>query len=711
MSPPSQHAVVTRSALALALVSLVACAGGGAVQVPPPTFEQKIGWILRLEDSRVLMDAPPAPIPVDDQRRAQAIVPAPRPDLLQLVADPDVQIRRRAALAIGRVGLGEGVPALVSALNDGEPEVRQMAAFGLGLLGDARATESLTAALADPAVVVQGRAAQALATLGRTDAAAAIGDMVSLLLRQGQVTQILADDEAYPLEPEVEAFRQGVQALARLRAFEPLASAVLAENSQPLVRWWPVAYALQEIADPRGLTALITFARAGGPGAVLAARGLGTIGGDVALEELRSMLDLPSAPPELRVAAVEALALQRDTRATQALLELLRRQDTPPALRLAVVRALGRARGTDAVDYLLDLASARWPPVRAAALDALADIDEPLFVTVLSGLDRDPHWSVRAALARTLGKLDPNFGLPRLLGMLDDDDQRVVPGVLESLTRLQAPDIEVILQQHLEKSDPVVRMAAARGIGDLRIPGGESWLVGAYERGQADSSYVARAAALTALAEYSTPDAIGALRRGLLDKDWAVRRQTLTLLEDIGELGDDALVAVRPAPTRLGSDAYATTSLVNPRVSPHAYLDTSKGTIQIELAVLDAPLTVHNFIELARDGYYDGLPFHLVVSNAIVQGGDRRGDGEGGPGYTIRDELNEIPFLRGTVAMARDWPDSGGSQFFIARAPQPMLDGRYTAFGSVIAGLEVADTLEQWDTIDRVRIWDGTTAP
>ena len=92
----------------------------------------------------------------------------------------------------------------------------------------------------------------------------------------------------------------------------------------------------------------------------------------------------------------------------------------------------------------------------------------------------------------------------------------------------------------------------------------------------------------------------------------------------------------------------------------------------------------------------------------MVQGGDPRGDGEGGPGYTIRDELNERPYLRGTVGMALDWADTGGSQFFITHSPQPHLDASYTVFGQVIAGMEVVDQLEPWDVIRRVRVWDGT---
>jgi cyclophilin family peptidyl-prolyl cis-trans isomerase len=138
------------------------------------------------------------------------------------------------------------------------------------------------------------------------------------------------------------------------------------------------------------------------------------------------------------------------------------------------------------------------------------------------------------------------------------------------------------------------------------------------------------------------------------------------------------------------------------------FLDTDRGTIQIELAVLDAPLTVENFITLARKGYFNGLSVHRVVPDFVVQDGDPRGDGEGGPGYSIRDEMNERPYLRGTVGMALDpWPDTGGSQYFIAHSPQPHLDAKYTVFGRVIAGMDIVDQIEPWDVIRKVRVWDG----
>jgi cyclophilin family peptidyl-prolyl cis-trans isomerase len=150
--------------------------------------------------------------------------------------------------------------------------------------------------------------------------------------------------------------------------------------------------------------------------------------------------------------------------------------------------------------------------------------------------------------------------------------------------------------------------------------------------------------------------------------------------------------------------------LIAPQYSPHAFIETDKGTIEIELTILDAPLTVDNFITLARKGYFNGLAIHRVVPDFVVQDGDPRGDGEGGPGYTIRDEINQRPYLRGTVGMALAGRDTGGSQFFITHSPQPHLDARYTVFGHVVSGMDVVDRIVVGDLVRSVRIWDGVTA-
>ncbi len=110
-------------------------------------------------------------------------------------------------------------------------------------------------------------------------------------------------------------------------------------------------------------------------------------------------------------------------------------------------------------------------------------------------------------------------------------------------------------------------------------------------------------------------------------------------------------------------------------------------------------MTCLNFLQLAGQGFYDGLGFHRVVPDFVVQAGDPRGDGWGGPGYSIRDEANMLPFERGTLGMALSGPHTGGSQFFVTLGRQPHLDGEYTAFGRVVEGLAILDLLVQGDRI------------
>jgi cyclophilin family peptidyl-prolyl cis-trans isomerase/HEAT repeat protein len=696
----------------LLIVVAAACTPKTVVVTPAPAIalEQKAAWILRLEDQRMLRDPapppPPAP-PVTDRRRTALPTPPPpppSPDLVTLLSDPDARIRRRAALAIGRVGLADGVAPLTAALADAEPEVRQMAAFGLGLVGDRAAVAGLTAALKDPDPIVHGRAADALGLIGDASAAAAIGEMVTAHVRAGVLSGIGADELGHPLAPAVEAVRLGVYALVRLKAYDPLASAVLAPNGAPVSRWWPIAYALQRIEERRAVPALIALAQGEGLYTrAFAARGLGVLkepaGVDVLIAQASRAGETHAA-----VSAVRALGQIGDARATAPLLKLLQQGELHPNIRLETVIALGALRAESATPALHDLLTSPWPSLRAAALRAVSETDPENFVLLLSGLDPDPHWSVRAALADALAALPSASAVERVRAMLQDEDQRVIPAVLKALVALKAPDVERVLIDRLKSGDVVVRSSSATLLGDLKAEAARPALLQAYEAGKGDSTYLARAAALGALAKLGgSPDVIKA---GLSDPDWAVRVRTAALLDEQGSAGDHGQ-SVRPAPTRVAD--YAAPHLIEPKVSPQVYIETARGTIQIELNVIDAPLTSDNFIALARKGFFNGLAIHRIVPNFVVQGGDPRSDGEGGPGYTIRDELNEVPYLRGTVGMALDWEDTGGSQFFITHSPQPHLDARYTVFGRVVNGMDVVDRLQQWDVIERVRIWDGQT--
>jgi peptidyl-prolyl cis-trans isomerase B (cyclophilin B) len=130
-----------------------------------------------------------------------------------------------------------------------------------------------------------------------------------------------------------------------------------------------------------------------------------------------------------------------------------------------------------------------------------------------------------------------------------------------------------------------------------------------------------------------------------------------------------------------------------------ATIETNHGSIQLELFDDEAPQTVANFRTLASEGFYNGLVFHRVIGNFMIQGGCPNGTGTGGPGYTFDDEFNEHPIVRGTLAMANAGPNTNGSQFFIVTAEAtPWLDGKHTAFGRVLDGMDVVDTIEAQPT-------------
>ena len=142
------------------------------------------------------------------------------------------------------------------------------------------------------------------------------------------------------------------------------------------------------------------------------------------------------------------------------------------------------------------------------------------------------------------------------------------------------------------------------------------------------------------------------------------------------------------------------------RMRPTAVIVMAKGgEIRIELFPEDAPKTVESFVTLSKRSFYDGLAFHRVVPGFVAQGGDPKGDGTGGPGYTLKAEFNVRKHVRGTLAMARaQHPDSAGSQFYICFAPQPSLDGKYTVFGQVVSGMEVVDQIKIGDKMTTIRI-------
>jgi len=135
-----------------------------------------------------------------------------------------------------------------------------------------------------------------------------------------------------------------------------------------------------------------------------------------------------------------------------------------------------------------------------------------------------------------------------------------------------------------------------------------------------------------------------------------------------------------------------------------AIITTHEGEIVLSLDFKAAPNTVANFVELANKGFYNGLSFHRVIQGFMIQGGDPEGNGKGGPGYTIDDEISELKHETGVISMANRGPNTNGSQFFITQLPQHHLDGKHTVFGKVLSGQDVVCRIEQGDPIINIKI-------
>jgi cyclophilin family peptidyl-prolyl cis-trans isomerase/HEAT repeat protein len=683
-----------------------------APEIPVVSWEEKLGWMVRLEDQRLLREpnTPPPAILRPATKTEPAIIAPPQPsDLIRLLGDSEARTRRRAALAVGRVGLPAAVEPLTRLLADEEFEVRQMAGFALGLLANPSARPALLKALDDAEPIVQGRAAEALGAIGDRADADAISAMVQRHVAAGALAKVGPDDVTYPLEPAVEAIRLGLYALTRLRAYEALAAAVLDPRGQPVSRWWPIAYSLQRVGDPRAAPVLLTLLGTEGRyTASFAARGLAGVKATQAAAHLRDIVTERRRDPAVIIQALRALAVLGDPASVPVLTKLVTDRAITGPLRQEAMAALAALIDARGIDLLLDLVTDPVPAVRGSVFTALARLEPATFLSVLASLEADTDWTVRVAIATALGALPDGQGVARLTVMLQDRDGRVIPAVLNALVVSKAEGMDKVLLERLKSDDFVIRAAAANGLAEIRAAGAAQALAEAYKASAGgDVTYVARAATLAALAKLDPAAARPLLQEALNDRDWAVRIRARTLLAEQGVTDVDDVM--RPAVAGQQVDTPDWQAIVSPQFSPRVYIDTDKGTVELELAIIDAPLTVANFMALARKGFYNGIPIHRVVPDFVVQDGDPRGDGEGGPGYTIRDEINQRPYLRGTVGMALDWQDTGGSQFFITHSPQPHLDGRYTVFGQVVNGMEVVDRLVPGDAIRRMRVRDGVT--
>ena len=669
-------------------------------------------------------------------------------NLLSLLTNRDPAVRVRAALAAGRIG-NEGSLAELSNLlgHDEDQAVREMAAFAIGEVESLSGANALLAALKSS---TETRLVRARAIEGLGKIAAALPKEQQA--RSAEISTAIL--EALNLEmqsqsPNHQFILLGITAVLRSRpANAGQTLTLLLDNKDARIRA-DAANALARSRAKDGNNKLANLLESDPDPDVRAnaARVLGATEEKSAFEKL-----LASATHDedarVRVSAIRALATLKDPRAGEALLKygtsITERHLKPlPAEQnevLEVATALGRLYAMKADSGALD-----WLHEGQVEFDHSAPEVELAYVRIspdlyLSSFGSDHataqralqeklilNWRSGASIAQALSEIanlptavenksdlmSSAESLLRAMLNYKSSDIKIksilplhteygVPEVLRAYASYKPKDLVEVLSTHLEEDDVVVRATAADLLGDLPASQENTrMLVAALPRAQKDNLNDAILSILDSLAKQKNSVANEAIKSSLDSTDYLVRRRAVALLKT-NSAGNFSSRIGTVHTRNTNADYKRAVARIGKRV--RAVVTTTKGSFTIELLPDEAPLTVDNFAELASRGYYRGITFHRVVPNFVVQLGDPRGDGSGGPGYTIRCEVNEVPYDRGAVGMALSGKDTGGSQWFVTHAPQPHLDGGYTVFGRVVSGMNVVDSIVRGDIIRSITV-------
>ena len=664
-------------------------------------------------------------------------------DLRSLLKSPNSAVRGRVALAAGRIGNEGALPELVSILKqDRNLNVRALAAFAIGEVESVKGASALSEVLKTQTESVEVRA-RAIEALGKIAAPLPPEQQARLTEISGVVLESLKA-ETEQTNPNRQFLLFGITAVLRSKpanAGQILAN--LLSNKDARIRA-DAGNALARLRSKDGNARLLELLTTDPDANVRAnaARVLGATEEKTAFDKLLESVN-NDKDPRVRVSAIRALVSLKDDRATTPLFKHGKSitdrnlKSRPSELNevLEVATALGRflALKADpvAMDWLrqgqnefnhaapeIELALVRISPDRylssfgADSNAAQRKLQELLILHWRSGASVAQAMREIAALPGTVANktelmkvaeaylhamLEYKTSDVKINSLLPLHTEYGVPEVLRAYAAFKPNDLAQVLRQHLEESDVIVRATAADLLGDLP-PSEENTrlLAASLPRAMKDDLNDAALSILYSLAKQKNTAANDAIKGVLNADDYLLRQRAIALLKTngVGDFGD-RLGTVRSRNTT--ADYQRALSRIGKKVQ--VVVTTTRGSFTMALLPDEAPLTVDNFVQLSRRGYYRGIVFHRVVPNFVIQDGDPRGDGNGGPGYAIRCEINEVPYDRGTVGMALSGKDTGGSQWFVTHAPQPHLDGGYTVFGQVISGMNVVDSIIRGDVI------------
>ncbi|HEX6065708.1 MAG TPA: peptidylprolyl isomerase [Longimicrobiales bacterium] len=613
------------------------------------------------------------------------------------LSSPSETVRLLSVRALGRIGQTNASSQLIHMLNDPSQRVRAEAAFALGELGD-----SSVAVIAALGTLAQGSgesAAEAVGALGKLRTSGARAH-VETALAQGAANA-----------PVLQEALLAIWRFPRMAASTQLIARYLKDPND--ATRWRAAYALTRgAADPAILPQLIDVARNDrGFAASFALRGLRAAAADSAGRRVEAVATLLARAndtmPAIRTNAIVALGGYRDSTLAAQVVPLLRHND--PNTRIVAAQTLGLLGGSTAWGALEGVArnAGERAVVRGAALNALVTMDGVRASGLVEEFGRASDWLSRLYAARAAAAMRAELALPILRILAGDRDSRVVVAAVEGAAgaRDTLPAARALFIEQLAAGDPFVRAAALSGLERYADPADQILLFDAYARAQRDSVPEPAVAALDAIAKLVQKNAAvdRAFRIRFPQGNDCPHPDVRRALSRHFQFADNCGVQ---ATSRVYEQAVR--DLLVPALqgnNPRARISTAGAVIEIELLAADAPLTVRNFMTLADRRYFDGARWHRVVPNFVIQDGDPYGNGSGGPGYAIRDEMNRVRYLEGAVGMALSGPDTGGSQFFITHSPQPHLDGGYTVFGRVVSGsMPAVFRVAQDDLIEFIQI-------
>ena len=681
--------------------------------------------------------------------------------LEDLMKNANPRVRIRAALAAGRIGDERAIPALTILLEkESLAEVRVMAAFALGEIESIKAADAILNVLKNTKNPdsIRARATEAagkIAAANAKDAKAkelgeAILDALDFEDKRGKgqskevvLLGITAALRAKPTETDfvVAKFLTNLDGRIRADAANTL-SRIRAKNANEKLR----AMLLSD-DDP--------IARANAARALGAAEDKDSF--DLLLEAAASDED-----SRVRVNAIRSVGNLKDARAADKFLERGEKLladykkskfanpiEKNELLEIATVlgRLLQNTKNVKAIKFLDEFIV---PDNLQSSEIGIAriKISQNTFREFLSGKpDFDvSDWRKMSNLYQMLGEI-PNLTdteegkkiknggenvartvLGEFLPIAKTQNEKIVgmtvPDLLRSFAAFKTNDLAEITRNYLEAKDLFLRAAAAEILGEQSATKEtiEALKTAFAKSLETDKDYNdAQLAILSALVKLDKQQAIESLKLALDAPDSLVRRHAANLIKQ-NELQKDfpnfeiRVGTVKPYDPKTGTkigqilntNADYTRAVSRKNGSVKAVLTTGKGVFTIDLTPEDAPLTVDNFIKLAKSNYFNGVSVHRVVPNFVMQDGDPRGDGNGGPGWSIRCEMNMIPYERGAVGMALSGKDTGGSQWFVTHSPQPHLDGGYTVFGRVNEnGMKIVDSIVRGDKILSVKIVEG----